>query len=181
VGGDPGAQADRFTALPEPERRAALLDLVRGLVAEVLGHSDGSAIEIGKGFLDLGFDSLTAVELRNRLIATTGLRLPATTIFDYPTPAAVADRLYELFTPAEDPDAVVRRALADIPLSRLREAGLLEALLQLTQDARDGNGNADPGQGDGSPASEPHKGDQTSVIETLDAAALVAMALNDNW
>jgi acyl carrier protein len=171
AGGDVGSPADRFGALAEPERRTALLDLVRGLVADVLGHADGGAVEIGKGFLDLGFDSLTAVELRNRLSTATGLRLPATTVFDYPTPVAIADRLYELFTPEVDPDAVVRRALAGIPLARLREAGLLEALLQLTEAT---------GDAEASPASEPAKGDQISVIETLDAAALVAMALNDN-
>ncbi|WTG91708.1 SDR family NAD(P)-dependent oxidoreductase [Kitasatospora sp. NBC_01560] len=171
AGGGAGSPADRFGALPEAERRTALLDLVRGLVADVLGHADGAAVEIGKGFLEIGFDSLTAVELRNRLIADTGLRLPATTIFDYPTPAAVADRLYELFTPVEDPDAAVRRALAGIPLARLREAGLLEALLQLTGPSA---------EHEQSPASEPQKSGQINMIETLDAAALVAMALNDN-
>ncbi|MFC5668501.1 beta-ketoacyl reductase, partial [Kitasatospora misakiensis] len=171
AGGGAGSPAEHYGALPEPERRAALLDLVRGLVADVLGHADGAAVETGKGFLDLGFDSLTAVELRNRLIAETGLRLPATTIFDYPTPAALADRLHELFTPEEDPDAAVRRALAGIPLARLREAGLLEALLQLT---------GSTAEHEESPASEPQKSDQIDMIETLDAAALVAMALHDN-
>ncbi|MFG2848993.1 beta-ketoacyl reductase, partial [Kitasatospora sp. NPDC048296] len=171
TGGGAGSPADRFGALSPEDRRTALLGLVRGLVADVLGHADGAAVEIGKGFLDLGFDSLTAVELRNRLSVETGLRLPSTTIFDYPTPAAVADRLYELFTPAEDPDTAVRRALAEIPLARLREAGLLEALLQLTGTIA---------EHEESPASEPQKSDQIDVIETLDAAALVAMALNDN-
>ncbi|MGP3972257.1 type I polyketide synthase, partial [Streptomyces sp. 6N223] len=169
--GGGSALAERLAGLGEAERREALLDLVRRQVAEVLGHTDPAQVEIGTGFLDLGFDSLTAVELRNRLIAATELRLPSTVIFDYPTPEAVAGRLHELLAPAEeDPDAAVRRALARIPVARLREEGLLEALLQLA---------GVPGAEE-SAASEPPKGDQIAEIETLDTAALVALALNED-
>ncbi|WP_443058810.1 type I polyketide synthase [Streptomyces sp. NBC_00400] len=85
--------AARLAALPESERAPALNELVRAEVAAVLGHDEAAAIDPERAFMDLGFDSLTAVELRNRLVTATGLRLPTTVVFTYATPSALTEHL----------------------------------------------------------------------------------------
>ncbi|WP_328891777.1 type I polyketide synthase [Streptomyces sp. NBC_00316] len=119
------APADRFGALAGPARKRALLDLVRREAAVVLAYPGPELVDVEAGFLGMGFDSLSAVELRNRLSKETGLRLPATVLFDYPAPAALAAHLHEIL-PSDG-----ERALA--PLLRQLEQ-LSESLPDLADD-----------------------------------------------
>ncbi|MFF0278666.1 SDR family NAD(P)-dependent oxidoreductase [Streptomyces sp. NPDC004330] len=85
--------AERLAGKPRGERLTALTELVRTEIASVLGHPDAGRVQLQSSFKESGFDSLTAVELRNRLTAATGTKLPATLVFDHPTPAALVDHL----------------------------------------------------------------------------------------
>ncbi|MYR57232.1 hypothetical protein GTY54_13645, partial [Streptomyces sp. SID625] len=88
-----GSFAERLLRLPETERVAAALDLVRQKVAAVLGYGSPDEVEAERAFRELGFDSLSAVELRNRLGEAAGVRLPVTVVFDHPNPTALARHL----------------------------------------------------------------------------------------
>jgi acyl transferase domain-containing protein/acyl carrier protein len=131
--------AQRLAGAAQAEREAIARELVLDHVAAVLGYASAGEIESEKAFRDLGFDSLAAVELRNRLVAATGLELTPTLVFDYPTPLDVVDHLLTELSVAgsaeESEEEAFHRELARIPLSRLRDAGLFEPLTELIESA----------------------------------------------
>ncbi|MEV6771997.1 type I polyketide synthase [Nocardia sp. NPDC051030] len=103
---DPAAALTaRLAGCSAADGHRILLDLVRGEAAAVLGHERHTAIVADSGFLEQGFDSLTALELRDRLTVAAGLRLPPTLIFDYPSPVALADHLAERRGLTVEPEA----------------------------------------------------------------------------
>ncbi|WSC90879.1 type I polyketide synthase [Streptomyces sp. NBC_01754] len=161
---------DRLAALDTDERETALVGLVQEHAAAVLGYPAPDAVAADKAFRDLGFDSLTAVELRNRLAAATGLHLPATLLFDYPSARAVAGHLGAGMFPDrgeeidEERAAAIRRALRRIPLSRLADAGLIAPLLRLAEDDFPGDGtDPDP--------------DIQDSLDSMDGESLLRLAL----
>ncbi len=122
---DQASLSERLSGLPADERQRLLLGLVRDQVAAVLGHSSPDALDLERSFRESGFDSLTAVELRNRVNAATGLRLPATLVFDHPSPAALAEHLRSRLAPDEpEADGTAGHAALLAELDRL-EAALL--------------------------------------------------------
>ncbi|MFI5477478.1 beta-ketoacyl reductase, partial [Streptomyces cacaoi] len=173
---------DRLAGLPEEEQTETLLDLVRDEVAVVLGHADAGNIIPGQAFSELGFDSLTAVELRNRLAGVTGIPLPATLIFDYPSPAAITEHLRAELVPdaatgtvqlADVDEAGLRKALASVPLARLEQLGVLRQLLRLVAAA--------PGAADGAPTSASSETRQNAahMIADMDVADLIERAMGN--
>ncbi|MGC2374228.1 MAG: acyl carrier protein, partial [Solirubrobacteraceae bacterium] len=165
--------AQRLQGVPAEDRREVVLGVVLEELAAVLGHVSSRAIDPRRPFKELGFDSLMAVELRNRLILATALRLPSTVVFDYPNAGALAGHLLGEASPEQGVDAdadpaelELRRLLASLPLARIREAGLLDPLLRLAG----ANGHpVDAGVG-GERASE-------RSIDALDVEELVRMTL----
>ncbi len=166
---DAQAFRQRLAGLPGPDQLQAVLDLLRGQIAIVLGHGPADTVDTERGFLDMGFDSLTAVELRNRIGTATGLRLSSTLVFDYPTPDAMARHLHAELLPGtgaagtDSGEAELRAALASIPVDRLRTAGLLDAILRLA---------ATPDETSPAPAQ-----DQAEAINAADVDELVRIAL----
>jgi pimaricinolide synthase PimS1 len=165
-----GSIAAELAALPHAEAEGRVLELVRSQVADVLGHASSAEVEPARAFQELGFDSLAAVELRNRLSAIVGLRLSATVVFDHPSSAALAEHLLVKMgatgdggTTTESKEVEIREVLASIPLSRLRRSGLIDTLLRLAQS----NGEAEP---------EP---DDSDLIDTMDVEDLIRKSAED--
>jgi acyl transferase domain-containing protein/acyl carrier protein len=169
----------RLAGLAPGQRRQQILDLVTAVVADVLSYDSPAALAYDTPFQELGLESVTAMEFRNKIKSATGLAVPVTLVFDHPTPATLAEHLDERFgfeepdraaAPADAADiadtteADLRRSLATIPIDALREAGVLGVLLSLAR--RDG------------PAAPPAAAaDDGPEFEHMDAGSLVQHVL----
>jgi pimaricinolide synthase PimS1 len=166
-----GALRRQVARVPADQREQLVTELVRAEAATVLGHQSAHFVELDSSFKELGFDSLGAVELRNRLAVATELSLPATLVFDYPSPAALSGRLLELLAPdgatapADEEEQVLRAALESLSPARLREAGLLDTLLALA--------HADEG------TVGPDSQEPTLDVDAMDIDELVRMTLGN--
>ena len=168
---DTESLAKKLAGLPVNKRVPTVLTLVRTHAAALLGHAGPEAVEPDRSFNEVGFDSLSATGFRNKLSLVTGLKLPVSLIFDYPTPRILAEHLVGELAPAEveaAPEAVteqgVREALAGIPLEKLRSAGLLDGLLELAG-VRLPEDSVEP------------EAVEAATIDDLDADALISMAI----
>ncbi|GAA3827906.1 hypothetical protein GCM10022226_55920 [Sphaerisporangium flaviroseum] len=125
----PAGLVERLAAMAEAEARGHLAELVRSHVAAVLAHGSAAGIDVDRSFNELGFDSLTAVELRNRLNGDTGLRLPATLVFDHPTVTALAEYLFRTLAPAApSPEDTLRGAVERVESMLSSASGDAEAI-----------------------------------------------------
>ncbi|QKV96316.1 SDR family NAD(P)-dependent oxidoreductase [Streptomyces sp. NA02950] len=107
--------ASRLAALPAEEQREELVTLLLETAAVVLGYPSADDIDADMSFQEIGFDSLSGVEFRNQVKQDTGVHVPATVIYNYPTPAALAERLRELLFPEPELPEQAEEATADLP------------------------------------------------------------------
>ncbi len=147
------ALRDHLAAAPAAEQERIVLDLVRDQSAAVLGHRAGEAVDADRPFRDLGLTSLTAVELRNQLSASTGLTLPASLVFDHPTPAAVAELIRTELCRPDGVTAITtldrfEAALAGLPPGSAELAAISTRLHQLmsTVDGKRAGAPAEAGE-----------------------------------
>ncbi|MFE0061368.1 type I polyketide synthase [Streptomyces sp. NPDC059003] len=162
-----------LSALDDGERQRLMLDRLRREAAVALGHDSVAELQSDRSFRDLGFDSLTVMALRNRLTAITGLKLPTTLVFDHPTFPDLAHHLTTQLFDADNDDAALSpeeaatwSTLRGIPLSRLRETGLLDALLELAAAPQQGHAPEPDGQADAA-----------DRVDDMNIADLVELAL----
>jgi hypothetical protein len=155
--------AQRLTGMSPAEQRRMLLDLVRGEAGAVLGHAEFQEIDSQRGFLESGFSSLTAVELRNRLNAVTGLKLPPSVIYDHPNPSALSRHLQaELAQDGGDSQESLLESLRQIEAAVLAESVTDGARTHLVERLRDLLWKVD----DGGPDSKANGVIDRSVIES---------------
>ncbi|MFI6134191.1 SDR family NAD(P)-dependent oxidoreductase, partial [Micromonospora sp. NPDC051141] len=126
----------RLASMGVEERQRTVLELVRTQAATVLGHPDPTTIDPDSAFRELGFDSLTAVELRNRLATATGLSLPATLVFDQPSTAALADHLVNKLASAVSAGGQPRTGAGSAGSGSVRVSNLAEMYMQAEVDGR---------------------------------------------
>ncbi|MGW0871133.1 type I polyketide synthase [Streptomyces sp. NPDC002740] len=164
-----GLVAELAAATSEHDRRRLLLRFVRAQVAEVQGGRPADSVDVHRGFKEQGFDSLTTVELRNRLNRRTGLNLPTTVVFDHPTPQAVADLLYERLAPPAAAAEGAAVAAGELRAQLERLEALLTALPPDGAERADASARlAALAAGGGDPAGAPGPGSDVST--TLSAA-----------
>jgi polyketide synthase 12 len=169
----PQALTVRLAGLTAQQRHEVLTALVIETTAMVLAHPDPGALDAERPFKDLGIDSLTALELRNSLSTQTGLSLPATLVFDHPSPAAIAEHICAQLTGIAPGHSTtnteyvkqIHELITSIPANRLVQANLLDFLQELIRD-------------DGDPAIHELK---KSSLAAMGLDDLVNVALDDSW
>jgi hypothetical protein len=155
--GAPAALRGELTGVPQEERLGRMLALVRGHAAAVLRYAAPELVGADRPFKELGFDSIAAVELRNRLRAATGVNLPATAAFDHPTPHTLAGHLLAEVLPAEagaEHPALghideLEAALTALPAGDPRRGILVSRLRTLLWQAESGPDEAEEPEEDG--------------------------------
>ncbi|WP_420711824.1 SDR family NAD(P)-dependent oxidoreductase [Streptomyces sp. NRRL F-5123] len=171
---------DRLLELPPERRREALLDILRAEAAAVLGYGDPRRIPADGAFRDLGFDSLTAVELRNRVGARTGLRLSSTAVFDHPSPSALVDHMLSGLAPAPAEkgggEPTYEQVMADLTRLRSHMSALNLTGAQRTALAETVRSMSVPWKAPDSPAQAEEKA--PADLESASAAEVLAFVTN---